>query len=119
MEEYKEWLQKAEEDLDTALYNIKGKKFEAGLFFLQQSAEKALKSLYIKKFKELFKTHDLVILANRLNAPEGIIECCRKLSPIYFYTRYPSKEEVKNLENKVEDYVRCSKEIIKWIKEHL
>ena len=49
MEDYEPWFVKALQDLDTAKYNIDGKKTDAGLFFLQQAAEKALKSLIIKK----------------------------------------------------------------------
>src|SRR3990167_5754487 len=86
--EYKEWFSQALRDFDTAKYNIEGARFESGAFFLQQSAEKALKSVYIKKFKTLLKTHDLVLLAKKLHAPEKIIGYCRDLNPAYSYTRY-------------------------------
>ncbi|MGC9309974.1 MAG: HEPN domain-containing protein [Candidatus Nanoarchaeia archaeon] len=40
MKESKNWFSKAIKDFDTAKYNIKGDKIDAGLFYLQQSAEK-------------------------------------------------------------------------------
>lgn len=65
-EEIKKWFEQAEKDFNTAKYNISGGNLEAGAFFLQQSAEKALKVLYIKKFRKLLKTHDLILLARKL-----------------------------------------------------
>ena len=35
MDEFNIWFKKAEEDLDTAKYNIKGDKLSPGFFFLQ------------------------------------------------------------------------------------
>ena len=102
--EYNLWLKKAEQDLDTAKYNIEGRKFDAGLFFLQQAAEKSLKALHIKKFRELFKTHDLVILARKLKAPKNIEDFCKELTLAYQYTRYPDVSEGENLENKAERF---------------
>ena len=98
--EHAEWIAKAERDFDTAKYNIEGKKFEGGLFFLQQSAEKALKALYIKKFRKLFKTHNLVVLARALKADKRILTICEQLSPAYQYTRYPDVAEIGDLEQK-------------------
>ena len=119
MEEYKDWLKQAEKDLDTAKYNLDGNKTEAGFFFLQQSAEKALKAIYIKKFKELLKVHDLVILAKKLNAPKQILEYCTKLTPAYQYTRYPDVSKVDDLKEVQDDFILYSEEIIKWCKENL
>ena len=52
MEEIKKWLEQAEKDFETAKYNLEGDKIEAGMFFLQQSVEKALKAVHIKKNKK-------------------------------------------------------------------
>ena len=67
------WIKKAREDLSTAKYNFDGEKYEAAAFFAQQSAEKSLKSVYLKLFKELIKTHDLVLLARKIDAPKEFL----------------------------------------------
>ena len=119
MEEYKEWLQKAEEDLDTAGYLLKGNRFEATVFFLQQSAEKALKALYIKHFKKILRTHDLVLLSKELNAPENIVKECKELTLAYQYSRYPDIPRIGDLKNKTSDFLKITKEILKWVKENI
>ena len=80
MKEFEIWMQKAEEELETAKYNFKGNQFSASLFFSQQAAEKALKALYIKINKELLKTHDLALLARKVDAPKDIGALCKSLS---------------------------------------
>ena len=119
MKEYQEWIAKAEQDFDTAQFNLKGRKVEAGVFFLHQCAEKALKALSIKKLKELLKTHDLLLLARKLNAPENITNYCKKLSPAYQYTRYPEVASEEELDAKSEDFSNYTKEILKWVKKNL
>ena len=110
------WLKQAEEDLGVARYNFKGGKTKAGLFFLQQSAEKALKALYIKKFKKLIKTHDLVLLSRDLKAPEEIINFCKQLTPLYQFTRYPDVTPVENLNELSTKLINYTEEILKWVK---
>lgn len=118
-EESKKWIEKAEEDLDTARYNIKGNKINASLLFLQQSSEKALKAVYIKKFNKLLKVHDLVLLAKKVDAPEKIIEFCKELTPAYQYTRYPDVEMVNNPKTLVSKFLKFNEEILKWAKEKI
>lgn len=118
-DEYKNWLNQAEKDFDAAKYNLEGNKTEQGVFFLQQSAEKALKSLYIKKFKDLFKTHDLILLAKKLNAPEKIIDYCKELNPAYQYTRYPDIPSMENLNEIEDELVKYAEEILKWVKKNI
>ena len=117
--EYEIWMKKAEEDFDTALYNLKGDKIEAGAFFLQQAAEKSLKSLLIKKTKKLIKTHDLVVLARKVNAPEEIINHCQKLTIVYRETRYPDTNIKEDLKEEINNLTNSAKEIIKWTKKNL
>lgn len=119
MNEFDIWFKKAEQELDTAKYNIKGDKLPAGFFFLQQSAEKALKALYIKKFGKLVKTHDLVLLAKDLKAPKNIEEFCMLLTPAYNYTRYPDIIVAVNLKSKAETFIKSTEEILEWIKKNI
>jgi len=119
MNEYNHWYKKAEDDLDVAKYNLKGNKIEAGLFFLQQSSEKALKSLYIKKFKKLIRTHDLVLIAREVKAPEEIISLCKQLTPLYQFTRYPDASPIDNLNELSTKLTNYTEEILKWVKKKL
>lgn len=119
MEDSEKWLEQAIKDLDTAKYNLKGGKKEAGVFFLQQSAEKALKAVYIKKFKKLYKIHDLVLLSKRINAPKEILEYCKYLNPAYQYTRYPDVSPVDNLEELSNKFVNYAEEILKWARKNI
>mgnify|MGYP001564786151 CR=1 FL=1 len=118
-EDYNFWYERAKKDFDTAKYNIDGKKLDAGIFFLQQSVEKALKSLYIKRFDKLFKTHDLVALARKLKAPDEILVFCKKLNPAYQYTRYPDIIEVLDLDSKAEEFISYVMEVLEWVKKNL
>ena len=92
-EETKKWLERAEKDLETADYNFKGEKMDAAVFYSQQSTEKSLKALQIERFNRFDKIHDLIKLAEKVNANEHIKELCDKINPAYFVSRYPDIEE--------------------------
>ena len=51
--EIKKWLKKGKSDIITAKYNLDGNKLDAAAFYCHQAAEKALKALYILKYKRL------------------------------------------------------------------
>ena len=119
MKEYEEWFAKAEKDLKTAKYNLKGNELEAAAFFLQQSAEKALKALLIKKTKKLMKVHDLVILARKVDAPKEIIGYCQRLTIVYQQVRYPDISYKTNLEEEINELLIYAEEILKWTKNNL
>lgn len=113
------WWKQAKADLGTAEFNATGKKFEAAAFFSQQAVEKGLKALYIKKFGELLKTHDLVLLAKKVGLPEELIELCKNLTPAYIYTRYPDVEDIKNMSAVAKELVGQAQEVLKWIEKAL
>jgi len=117
--EVKRWFEQAKKDFDTAKYNLEGGETDAGIFFLQQSAEKSLKALYIKKFDKLLRTHDLILLSKKIGAPKKILEYCKKLNPAYQYTRYPDVPAVENLANMTDDFVNYVEEILEWIKKNI
>ena len=119
MEEVESWFAKAITDFETAKYNIKGGKYDAGIFFLQQSAEKALKALYIKKYKKLVKTHDLLLLSKKTDAPKEIMTYCKELNPAYQFTRYPDVIDMENLDELSDKFISNVKEILKWSKKKI
>jgi len=118
MREAEEWWGKAKKDLETADYNLKGYMLDAAAFFAQQAAEKALKSLQIKKLGKFEKVHDLVLLAKSIDAPEEIIKFSEVIAPFYTITRYPDVE-VSYDKKKVSSIIEASKEVVKWVKEEL
>ncbi|MFH1586146.1 MAG: HEPN domain-containing protein [archaeon] len=113
------WLDKAEEDFDIARFNIEGGKIEAGIFFLQQSVEKALKALHIKQQGKLLRSHDLLLLSKTVNAPPEIQKYCKELSPAYYYTRYPDAKVQEDIGIISESFVESTEDILKWVKTKL
>jgi len=119
MKEFIIWMEKAEQELSTAKYNFKGNQFSASLFFSQQAAEKALKAVYIKLNKELLKTHDLALLARKVNAPKDIETLCKSLSPAYQSTRYPDLVQKKDSDEEAGELLKFAEEIVEWAKKRL
>ncbi len=118
-DEHSKWVEQAEKDLNTAKYNLNGGEIDSGVFFLQQTAEKSLKALYIKKFKRLFRTHDLIILSKKVNAPKKIQDYCKELNPAYQYTRYPDIPSMENLKEISSDLLKYAEEILTWVKKNI
>lgn len=117
--EINNWWKRAEKDLDTAEFNLKGKRYEAAAFFSQQAAEKALKALYIKKHKKIEKVHDLVMLARGLGLPGELIELCKELSPAYLYSRYPDVVAIKNIKSVSKKLLGHARKVVGWVEEQL
>src|SRR3989338_5829633 len=115
-EEVKKWLKKAEKDLLAAKINLQQELYDVSSFLSHQAAEKALKALYILKFKRLWKTHDLVGLLVKLNSEEDLLEICDELNRHYIDTRYPSEAEYT--ETVAEDAIKNSKKVIEWHVKH-
>src|SRR3989344_2635500 len=89
--EAKNWMSKAESDLITSKYNLKGKRYDAAIFYAQQAAEKSLKSLLIERTGEFPKIHDLIKLAKLISLPLDLLELCSKINPAYIVSRYPDQ----------------------------
>lgn len=118
-EEIKKWLNLAKEDYDTAKFNFDGKKYRTAAFLCQQSAEKALKALMLKKAGRIEKIHDLVKLGNDAGLPSSLLNELKELTLAYVYSRYPDVSEVNNLKGKVSHFLEVSKEVLKWIEKIL
>lgn len=117
-EKIDEWLKKAEEDLEGAEYNYKGEQFKIAAFLCQQSVEKALKALYIKKFRKLLKVHDLFLLGKSVDAPDNILEICKELTNFYIETRYPGVIARFDQEI-VELAIEKVHKVLEWVSERL
>ena len=118
-----EWFKQADYDLDTAEFMFSGERYFYSVFMCHLSIEKALKGLYIRKFKDAPpKTHNLLYLIEfiDLDLPEDMYDFVFTLNRVSVLTRYPD-----NLQKMLEDYNRektseilgKSKELLRWLKE--
>jgi HEPN domain-containing protein len=120
MEEYhKKWLLKADKDLKSASHAIEFRDYELSAFLCQQSVEKGLKSVYIKRFNELKKTHDLLFLGTKLELPEDLMRICEELNSFYFVTRYPDVSDDVCTEEDALNSLKDAKKVLKWIKKNI
>ena len=121
--EYKSWLKQAKEDFEKAIILFRNRKFDGASFYAQQSAEKALKAVLIKRKGKLFKIHDLVVLGLNCGVEEDLLNKCKVLSQVYSFTRYgivgkkiPAKMFKQGDSKK---HINISKEIIEWVKKEI
>jgi len=117
MEEVSQWIEKAEHDLNTAEVNLKEGIYDASAFFSQQAAEKALKALYILKYRKLWKIHDLYELSKKVGSPKDISNISEKLTQHYIATRYPNEEEYSRKD--AEEALGQAKKVMEWVKKKL
>lgn len=117
MKEAKKWINKAKKDIITAEVNLGSKEYEAAAFFSHQAAEKALKALYISKFRRLWKIHDLQQLAVSVGADERTAALCSQLNPHYIATRYPT--DLKYTKRHAQKALEEAKMVMEWAKKQL
>lgn len=103
--------------MKTAETNLEHRRFDASAFFAHQAAEKALKALYVLKFKRLWRIHDLVELGRRVEAPGEVLKSCDALNPHYIETRYPL--DIIYSEEMVKDALENAREVLGWVEEQL
>ncbi|MDP2946796.1 MAG: HEPN domain-containing protein, partial [Nanoarchaeota archaeon] len=88
----------------------------------EQCAEKALKSVCIFLGHGVIKTHDLILLSKKINAPQKILEKSAILNSFYSASRYPDAEELfdKKLNiSATKDAISSAEEILKWCKSQI
>lgn len=114
MKEVKRWVEKAVKDLSDAEFNLSGKRFEVAAFLSHQAAEKALKALYILRFKRLWKTHDLVGILTEVKGNKALLKLCEDLNRHYIETRYPTETEYT--EKIASDAIKKARKVVEWVK---
>ena len=112
-----EWIKKAEHDMATSEVNLDNNIFDAAAFFAHQAAEKALKALYILRYKRLWKVHDLVGLGKRIDVPQNILKACDALNPHYIETRYPIGIDYEK--DAAAEALGNARKVVKWAKERM
>ena len=91
--ETKNWLIYAEENLEASKILLESGLYNPCLHNIQQSIEKALKSLFIEKEIPFKKTHNILELKTILEKNDVLIELtddeCDFIDSIYLPTKYP------------------------------
>lgn len=122
-QEVEKWWRQAENDLEKARDNLKTNHPDGAAFFAQQSVEKALKALLIKKKGQFPKIHDIVALSRMANLPDDITKKCKIINPYYTETRYPDFSEKIPAESfskeEIMEIIRLSRDVLSWIKKFL
>lgn len=82
------WAQ-ARADFATASLLRDASCYYAAVFFSQQSSEKALKAISIEAFNKKQRGHNLIAIADYLQAPLDIMNCAAELNADYLAALYP------------------------------
>lgn len=118
-EEVKNWWKQARDDLGKAKILFNNRKYDGATFFCQQAAEKALKTISLKRFNKIRKIHDLVGLGKDVKMPDDLLNKAKELTQAYIYSRYPDIGRVKNIKEVADNFLKYAAEIIKWVKKNL
>lgn len=113
------WSQ-ARADLATATTLLDAGIYYASVFFSQQTAEKALKAAIVDHHRRSVRGHNLVQMANSLNAPVEIMNAAAELNPEFLAARNP--ESVDGVPAQLYDktsarlHLRCAQDVLEWAK---
>jgi HEPN domain-containing protein len=114
------WAQ-ARADLATATTLLDAGIYYASVFFSQQTAEKALKAAASEKQQRCPKGHNLIQIANGLNAPVDIMNAAAELNPEFLLARNPDSAEGVPAQmydkSSARLHLRCAQEILDWAKQ--
>ncbi len=104
MQEVREWLERAHEDLREAEHKLTATPplLRGALFHCQQAAEKALKAFLTAHERPFGKTHDLDILGRAVTAIDStfssVVDRAVDLTPFAWRFRYPGIASAPTLE---------------------
>ena len=116
----REWLNRAKSNLAIAKGRVPDVYLEDLCFEAQQAAEKAIKSVMIKRGIEFPYVHDLARLLSLLEAagervPETVMQA-EELTQYAMSTRYPSIEQPVS-EQEYHEAVRAAEAVVHWAEE--
>ena len=118
----KYWITGAENDLETAEILIDKKRLLHGLFFCHLVLEKAIKAHVVKQTSEIApRSHNLIYLSEKANLRFSEEEeiFLGILMKYQLQGRYPDYHPVVPAEQKVQDYLIKTKNLLKWISRKL
>src|SRR5437867_8024733 len=113
------WAQ-ARADLATAVTLMDAGIYYACVFFSQQAAEKALKAAAADTQGRSPKGHNLIQIANNLNAPVDVMNAAAELNPEFLLSRNPDSADGVPAQmydkGSARLHLRCSNDILEWAK---
>jgi HEPN domain-containing protein len=116
------WAQ-ARADLATATTLLDAGIYYASVFFSQQAAEMALKGATLDKQGRCPRGHNLIQIANSLNAPVDVMNAAAELNPEFMLSRNPDSADgvPAQLYDKgsARLHLRCANDIVEWAKKLL
>lgn len=127
MDNVKNWLKIAEEDIDAAEWNLQGSKLLWCIFMCQQAIEKAIKAIYLARFNKTppYK-HDLIYLAKSAeiinDCSDETIDLLAYLNIHYIETRYSEKRDELNAKltrESTQNTLLKTKRTFEWLKSKL
>ncbi len=117
------WFNRASSDFRVARKNLKINEYYSSIFWAQQTIEKSLKALIIKKKKEVPQTHDLYYLGKLIKLPNELLSQIAEISGDYFDTRYGIiiGEDIRKKFNKsyCQRVIDLAGEILKWTEKRI
>jgi len=118
----KYWIESSDNDLETAELLINSKKILHGLFFCHLSVEKAIKAHVVKVINNVPpRSHNLIYLREKAKI-EWEEENDIFLGILMKYQlegRYPDYNPSIPSNEKVNEYLNKTKELVKWLKRKL
>jgi HEPN domain-containing protein len=113
------WAQ-ARADMATAITLLDAGVYYASVFFSQQAAEMALKGATIDRQGRCPKGHNLIQMANSLNAPVEVMNAAAELNPEFLLTRNPDSADGVPAQmydkGSARLHLRCANDIVEWAK---
>lgn len=127
MEEiYKEvhdcWTQ-ARADIATAVTLLDAGVYYASVFFSQQASEKSLKATCLQKLNKAPKGHNLIVMADLLQAPMEVMNAAAELNAEFLTTRNPEAAggvpaQMYDLDS-AKLHLECAECILEWARTQL
>ena len=113
------WVQ-ARADYATAVTLLDAGVYYASVFFSQQAAEKALRAANIEKTGKNPKGHNLIQMANNLDAPLEVMNTAAELNPEFLSARNPESSDGVPAQlydrKSARLHLRSAQTIVDWIK---
>lgn len=112
------WKDGSLSDIETAQILIEKGKFKEGLFFCHLTIEKILKAHYVKVNKDIPpKTHNIFFLIEKteLSFDKNILDFLGILMKYQLQGRYPDYKPPILVKEQVENYLKKTKEQLKWM----
>jgi len=116
------WTNGAKDDLDSAKILIERKRLLHGLFFCHLVIEKVIKAHIVKQTREVApRSHNLIFLSEKANLElnEDDELFLGILMKYQLQGRYPDYNLIIPDKYRVNDYLRRTKELLKWLKKRL